>query len=101
MKKIRNILKRIYLLLVWPLYRQLQYEMLVEIQRIIECQLDSHNRLVQQFSDHFIQIHKSIDELRRNHTNEKLDDVVAELMRIRESVDRLKLEEHGKQQSRP
>lgn len=101
MKKIRHILKRFYLLLVWPLYRQLQYEMLVEVQRIIQCQLDSHNQLVQQFSDHFIQIHKSIDDLRRNHTNEKLDTVVAELMKIRESVDRLKLEEHGKQQYHP
>lgn len=98
MKKIRGIFKQIYLLLVWPLYRQLQHEMLVEIQRIIQCQVDSHNKLVQQFSDHFIQIHQSIEELRRDHTDEKLDKVVFELTKIRESVDRLKLEEHGKQQ---
>jgi hypothetical protein len=97
MKTTRNFFKRIYLMLVWPLYRQLQHEMFVEIQRIIQCQLDSHGQLVQQFSDQFIKIHRSIDDLRNDQTNEKLDLVVAELTKIRESVDRLKPEQHGKE----
>jgi hypothetical protein len=97
MKKIRGVLKRFYLVLTWPLYRQLQHEMYVEIQRIIQCQVDTHDRLVQQFSDQFIQMHSLMDQLRKDRTDEKLDLVVSELTKMRESVDRLKLEKNGKQ----
>lgn len=97
MKKIRGILKRFYLVLTWPLYRQLQHEMYVEIQRIIQCQVDTHDRLIQQFSDQFIKLHCLIDDLRRDRTDDKLNLVVSEIAKIRESVDRLKLEKNGKQ----
>lgn len=96
MKKVRGIVKKICLRLFWPIYRQLQHEMHVEFDRLSQGQVNFHNHLVQQVSDQLIKMHQTVDGLKQNRTEQQIDQAVAELTKIRESIDRLKLDQHGK-----
>ena len=96
MKKIRFTLKKICLRLFWPVYRQLQHEMHLEFNRLSQGQADFHDQLVQQVSDQLMKLHHIVEELQNDRTNQKLESVVAELANIRDSIDRLKIGQHGR-----
>ncbi|HEY9908395.1 MAG TPA: hypothetical protein V6D18_12415 [Thermosynechococcaceae cyanobacterium] len=51
---------------------------------------------MQQVSDQLVKMHHIVDGLKQNRTEQQIDQAVAELTKIRESIERLKLDQHGK-----
>jgi hypothetical protein len=96
MKRIRGTLKKIVLKLFWPVYRQLQHEMHVEFNRLSQSQADFHNHLVQQVSDQLIKMHHLVDDLKQNRSEQQINTALTELTKIRESIDRLRLDRYEK-----
>ncbi len=97
MKIIKGFFKRIYYILSRPLYRRIKHEMLQEIQRINNHHLEAETKISQQVADEFIKMYKMIDDIKCDRVDVKLNvTIVNELIKIHQSIEKLKHEQNKK-----
>lgn len=67
-----------------------------QIQQTNQQHLDFQAQLIQQVADEFVKMHKLIDDVKNDHTDEKLNiTIVNELVKIHASIEGLKLERYN------